>query len=75
MHIVSRQPSKPRHDRVAPLAVLPVFFDLAGKRVVAIGGSEAATWKIELTDGENVIEAIAGDVTDKVVWSYTDKVQ
>ena len=48
MHIVSRQPSKPRHDRVAPLAVLPVFFDLAGKRVVAIGGSEAATWKIEL---------------------------
>ena len=48
MHIVSRQPSKSRHDRVAPLAVLPVFFDLAGKRVVAIGGSEAATWKIEL---------------------------
>lgn len=48
MHIVSRQPSKSRHDRVAPLAVLPVFFDLSGKRVVAIGGSEAATWKIEL---------------------------
>ena len=48
MHVVSRQPSKSRPDRVAPLAVLPVFFDLIGKRVVAIGGSEAATWKIEL---------------------------
>ena len=48
MHIVSRQPNKSRPDRVAPLAVLPVFFDLIGKRVVAIGGSEPATWKIEL---------------------------
>lgn len=48
MHIVSRPPNSARPDRVAPLAVLPVFFDLAGKRVVAIGGSEAATWKIEL---------------------------
>lgn len=35
-------------ERMAPLAVLPVFFDLRGRRVVAIGGSEAATWKIEL---------------------------
>jgi uroporphyrin-III C-methyltransferase / precorrin-2 dehydrogenase / sirohydrochlorin ferrochelatase len=48
MHVVSRQPNKSRPDRVAPLAVLPVFFDLIGKRVIAIGGSEAATWKIEL---------------------------
>jgi uroporphyrin-III C-methyltransferase/precorrin-2 dehydrogenase/sirohydrochlorin ferrochelatase len=45
MHIVSPQPSK---ARIAPLAVLPVFFDLHGKRVIAIGGSEPATWKIEL---------------------------
>lgn len=45
MHIVS----KPQNSvRIAPLAVLPVFFTLTGKRVVAIGGSEAATWKIEL---------------------------
>ncbi|MFP9136766.1 siroheme synthase CysG [Devosia sp. XGJD_8] len=48
MQVVSRQPNSTRHDRVAPLAVLPVFFDLVGKRVVAIGGSEPATWKIEL---------------------------
>jgi uroporphyrin-III C-methyltransferase/precorrin-2 dehydrogenase/sirohydrochlorin ferrochelatase len=48
MQVVSRQPNSTRPDRVAPLAVLPVFFDLVGKRVVAIGGSEPATWKIEL---------------------------
>lgn len=45
MHIVSRPQN---NTRIAPLAVLPVFFDLTGKRVIAIGGSEPATWKIEL---------------------------
>jgi uroporphyrin-III C-methyltransferase/precorrin-2 dehydrogenase/sirohydrochlorin ferrochelatase len=45
MQIVSPQPNNPR---IAPLAVLPVFFDLRGKRVVVIGGSEAAAWKVEL---------------------------
>jgi uroporphyrin-III C-methyltransferase/precorrin-2 dehydrogenase/sirohydrochlorin ferrochelatase len=45
MRTVSSPPSR---ARIAPLAVLPVFFDLHGKRVVVIGGSEAAAWKIEL---------------------------
>lgn len=40
--------SKDKVDRMAPLAVLPVFLDLRGKRVIAIGGSEALCWKIEL---------------------------
>lgn len=45
MHIVS----KPQNNaRIQALAVLPVFFDLTDKRVIAIGGSEPATWKIEL---------------------------
>lgn len=34
--------------RMAPLARLPVFFALAGRRVVLAGGSEAASWKAEL---------------------------
>ncbi|QFR35179.1 uroporphyrinogen-III C-methyltransferase [Ancylobacter sp. TS-1] len=33
---------------MAPLARLPVFFALAGRRVVLAGGSEAAAWKAEL---------------------------
>ncbi|HLW91678.1 MAG TPA: NAD(P)-dependent oxidoreductase [Roseiarcus sp.] len=35
-------------DAIAPLAVLPVFYRLAGKRAVVAGGSEAAAWKAEL---------------------------
>lgn len=45
MHIVSKPQS---NVRIQPLAVLPVFFDLTRKRVIVIGGSEPATWKIEL---------------------------
>jgi uroporphyrin-III C-methyltransferase/precorrin-2 dehydrogenase/sirohydrochlorin ferrochelatase len=41
----------PRNDnpaRLAPLAKLPVFWALEGKRVVVAGGSDAAAWKAEL---------------------------
>jgi uroporphyrin-III C-methyltransferase/precorrin-2 dehydrogenase/sirohydrochlorin ferrochelatase len=34
--------------RMAPLAKLPVFWALDGKRAVVSGGSEAAAWKAEL---------------------------
>jgi uroporphyrin-III C-methyltransferase/precorrin-2 dehydrogenase/sirohydrochlorin ferrochelatase len=34
--------------RIAPLAILPVFFKLRGKRAVVAGGSDAALWKAEL---------------------------
>lgn len=48
MQIVSRQPSSVEPARIAPLSVLPVFFDLAGKDVIVCGGSDAAAWKAEL---------------------------
>lgn len=41
----------PRNDspaRMEPLAKLPVFWGLQGKRVIVAGGSEAAAWKAEL---------------------------
>jgi uroporphyrin-III C-methyltransferase/precorrin-2 dehydrogenase/sirohydrochlorin ferrochelatase len=46
--------------RIAPLAKLPVFLDLARRRAVVAGGSAAAAWKAELlaAAGANV-EAIA----------------
>lgn len=34
--------------RMAPLAKLPVFWALEGKRVIVSGGSDAAAWKAEL---------------------------
>ena len=33
---------------MSPLAVLPVFFDLRGKRVVVAGDGDGAVWKAEL---------------------------
>lgn len=39
----------PRNEsRMAPLAKLPVFWALEGKRVVIAGGTDAAMWKAEL---------------------------
>ena len=41
----------PRNEapaRVEPLATLPVFWALEGRRVVVAGGSDAAMWKAEL---------------------------
>jgi uroporphyrin-III C-methyltransferase/precorrin-2 dehydrogenase/sirohydrochlorin ferrochelatase len=43
-----RMPREARTPRMAPLARLPVFYDLAGKRVVVAGGTPAAAWKVEL---------------------------
>ncbi len=40
------QPNNPA--RIAPMAVLPVFFKLQNKRVVLAGGSLGAAWKVEL---------------------------
>lgn len=37
-----------RASRIGPLANLPVFFKLDGKRVVLAGGGEPALWKAEL---------------------------
>jgi uroporphyrin-III C-methyltransferase/precorrin-2 dehydrogenase/sirohydrochlorin ferrochelatase len=33
---------------MAPLACLPLFIDLRGRRTVVAGGNEAAAWKVEL---------------------------
>jgi uroporphyrin-III C-methyltransferase/precorrin-2 dehydrogenase/sirohydrochlorin ferrochelatase len=43
-----REPSELALDAIRPLANLPVFFKLTGRRVVLAGGSEAAAWKAEL---------------------------
>ncbi len=47
MHEI-RTPTEARAPRMAELARLPVFFALAGKRVVIAGGGAGAAWKAEL---------------------------
>ena len=43
-----RKPSEKRPARLEPLAKLPIFLALEGKRTVVAGGGEASVWKIEL---------------------------
>jgi len=43
-----RTPSESAPARMAPLARLPLFVDLHGKRTVIAGGTDAAAWKTEL---------------------------
>ncbi|WP_408631766.1 siroheme synthase CysG [Methylocystis borbori] len=45
---MTRKPDEVPSDLMQPLETLPAFFPLAGKRVVVIGGSEAAAWKADL---------------------------
>ncbi len=45
---MSRNPSEQAPARMQSLSRLPVFFALAGKRVVVAGGNAAAAWKVEL---------------------------
>jgi len=44
----SRKPSERAPARIGPLARLPVFYDLAGRAAVVVGGSADAAWKAEL---------------------------
>src|ERR1700704_6566344 len=51
-------PSEPRAPRMEPLARLPVFYALAGKRAVVAGGSAAAAWKAELLTAAGAIVGV-----------------
>jgi uroporphyrin-III C-methyltransferase/precorrin-2 dehydrogenase/sirohydrochlorin ferrochelatase len=48
MSTPSRKPSEAAPARIGPLAKLPVFFDLAGRKAIVIGGGDGAAWKAEL---------------------------
>ena len=45
---LTRTPTEARPPRMEPLARLPVFFALAGRRAVVAGGTAPAAWKAEL---------------------------
>src|SRR4051794_5337780 len=61
----TRSPSEQKPGRMAPLARLPVFFDLRGKRAVAAGGSAAAAWKAELLSAAGArVDVYAEEIAD-----------
>lgn len=70
MHIVTRQPGEAQRPRLAALSTLPVFYTLAGKRVLLAGGSEAAAWKAELLAATGAIVEVAApenELSEKMV--------
>jgi uroporphyrin-III C-methyltransferase/precorrin-2 dehydrogenase/sirohydrochlorin ferrochelatase len=64
----SRIPVEARPPRIAPLARLPVFFALAGKRAVLAGGSPAAAWKAELLSAAGAdVDVLAAEPCDEML--------
>ena len=62
-----REPTDMPAPRLGPLARLPVFLSLEGKRAVVAGGSTAAAWKAELLLASGArVEVYATDVCDEL---------
>ena len=62
---MSRTPSEIKATRMAPLARLPAFFALEGKRAVVAGGSAAAIWKAELLSAAGARVEVFAAVADE----------
>src|SRR6188472_251745 len=66
--MTTRTPSEARSLRMEPLARLPVFFALAGKRAVIAGGSAPAAWKAELLAAAGaMVEVYAPSPSEEVI--------
>ena len=68
-----RTPSETRPARMKPLARLPVFLALEGKRAVLAGGSAAADWKAELLSAAGArVEVYADAPSDELLQIASD---
>ena len=68
-----RTPSETRPGRIDPLARLPVFLALDGKRAVLAGGNAAAAWKAELLSAAGArVDVYAADVSDDMAAIVAD---
>ncbi|WP_109795836.1 siroheme synthase CysG [Minwuia thermotolerans] len=62
-----RQKPSDNLDRIGQLAVLPLFFKLDGRAVLAAGGTEAMAWKLELLLAAGAQPVIAASVLSEEV--------
>ncbi|HZP79598.1 MAG TPA: siroheme synthase CysG [Pseudolabrys sp.] len=64
---MARKPEETRSPRMQPLARLPVFYALAGKRALVVGNSAAAAWKAELLAAAGAhVDLYADDASDEL---------
>jgi uroporphyrin-III C-methyltransferase / precorrin-2 dehydrogenase / sirohydrochlorin ferrochelatase len=64
---VQLSPGERSPDRLAPLARLPVFLALDGRRAVIAGGNAAAAWKAELLSAAGgAVDVYAADISDEL---------
>ena len=64
----TRTPSEAKPPRMEPLARLPVFLALEGKRAVVAGGTPAAAWKAELLSAAGAeVEAYASEPCEELL--------
>jgi uroporphyrin-III C-methyltransferase/precorrin-2 dehydrogenase/sirohydrochlorin ferrochelatase len=62
-----RNPSESVPSRMQALSPLPLFFSLAGKRVVVAGGNAVAAWKVELLAAAGAaVEVFAPDCCEEL---------
>ena len=67
-HDNTRSPSESAPPRMEPLARLPVFFSLHGKRVFIAGGNAGAAWKAELLAAAGAhVDVYATDPSDEML--------
>ena len=63
-----RTPTESRPARMEPLARLPVFFALEGRRVLVAGGSAGAAWKVELLSASGAkVDVYAAKASDELL--------
>jgi len=64
---MNHKPVEIQTARIGPLARLPAFFALEGKRGVVAGGGEAATWKAEMLSAAGArVDVFAPDQCDSL---------
>jgi uroporphyrin-III C-methyltransferase / precorrin-2 dehydrogenase / sirohydrochlorin ferrochelatase len=69
----TRRPADAKPPRMGPLARLPVFFALEGKRALLAGGSPAAAWKAELLSAAGArVEVYAREICDELCQLIAD---
>ena len=70
---IIRAPSEARSGKLEPLARLPVFLALEGRRAVLAGGSAAAAWKAELLSAAGArVEVYADAPSDELLQIASD---